>query len=850
MRTNVLPKFNSGDWWLAETCTQISVSEYDWTINATATWEGSGCYVPTEWLGKTVTIGCSSISSNAGFYIQNSVTWEDIAIITRDTLEVTVTIPADSQAVLAFQAPETPGQLSITGAYAYLEEDNSVSTTIRPTSATGTSWSNVNNAYDNNTATAATVSITRSNYSSRTLNLSFDTSSIPANATIISATLNVIAKQSSSNSTRRITVYGDINGNSSNRVINTQLTSTTNTTLTANITNYLRSLSSLLITGYMTSTQSQTFSIYEVYIDVKYELPQEPINITALTLDKTNVNMNTNGNIVLNCVIEPEDADTYEMVWSCNNSNVTLTPNELECKVIGSRVGNSIVTVTDSLTNISASCEISLSYPIEWTDKIRLGTDKLKRILLGEKNLLRVYLGEKLIFYGSPMNTLSIGHTTIRNESTNLADNAVIVTNYQELNDALYLLQAGQTIYLRAGTYTGSTLWVDTSGTETNPIVIRNYPNEKPILSGFGLSLNAGVSYITLKGLTIANINLTGNDMWGTGVTVSAGCTNITIEDNEFYNLTCETGTGIVSGIQAIYCAGNTTEITTPMSNVIIRNNYIHDCNTGWSEALMMEGNITDSKIINNTIYNTGNIGIDIAGNYSWTGTVGDVNNQARNIEIRENLVSTCLSEYATCAGIYSDGGRNLTIEHNLVYHCQCGIEVGAEEAGATVENFYIRNNLLIDNGRSIGVGGYQETSASHQNTYIYNNTIIGGAWYPDDLNIISIYRTSNLVARNNIFYAQKENVLLEKGNGTNLDFNYNCWYQNGLTSLPEIEGVNSMVADPLLRNNDLTLDGSYTLQDGSPCIGEGNYDANCGTLDFSGMPRGKSIIDIGCYQK
>ena len=145
--------------------------------------------------------------------------------------------------------------------------------TLRPTSATGSNWQNTNRVYDGDTSQAATVSISSSNYSQRTLTVDFSTSSIPQNAQITKATLTVIAKQSSSTSTRRITVQADINGSSSSRVISQQLTSTSNTTLTADIANYMGNLSSLTITGITSgsSYQSQTFSIYEIYVDVEYQ---------------------------------------------------------------------------------------------------------------------------------------------------------------------------------------------------------------------------------------------------------------------------------------------------------------------------------------------------------------------------------------------------------------------------------------------------------------------------------------------------------------------------------------------------------------------------------------------------
>lgn len=165
--------------------------------------------------------------------------------------------------------------------------------TWRPTSASGTSWQNTDRVYDGQTSQAATVSINSSNYSSRYLTVNFSTVDLPEYAQISSATLYIIAKQSSSTSSRRITVQVDVNGNSSSRVINQQLTSTSNTTLNGDVSNYINNLTSLKITGQTTgsSYQSQTFSIYEVYVDIEYEIvepepePDVPDSGASETID-------------------------------------------------------------------------------------------------------------------------------------------------------------------------------------------------------------------------------------------------------------------------------------------------------------------------------------------------------------------------------------------------------------------------------------------------------------------------------------------------------------------------------------------------------------------------------------
>ena len=155
--------------------------------------------------------------------------------------------------------------------------------TLRPTSATASSWSSIANAYDGSTTTSATVSIRKNNYSSRTATFNFDTSSIPSGATINSATLYVNAKASANS---RITLYADINGSSSSRVINSALT-TTQGNQTADIKSYINSLSSVKLTGYMSSNSSTTFTLYEVYIVVDYTEPLATYTVTFVDWNGT-----------------------------------------------------------------------------------------------------------------------------------------------------------------------------------------------------------------------------------------------------------------------------------------------------------------------------------------------------------------------------------------------------------------------------------------------------------------------------------------------------------------------------------------------------------------------------------
>lgn len=478
------------------------------------------------------------------------------------------------------------------------------------------------------------------------------------------------------------------------------------------------------------------------------------------------------------------------------------------------------------------------------------------KVCVGNTNIIKVFIGNTLIFSntgsgGSGDNNTDtvIGSTylTLGNKivgyvpdiTGTTSDNAITVSTASALSSAISNAKAGTTIYVKGGTYTiNGGLTISKSGSSGNPIVIKNYPGETPILTGTQISIASGTKYVTLEGFKIQDLTQLN---WDTCLSVGSGCSYITLRNLEITNIKSVTAD---NGCNPLVLYGDSS---TPISNCLIENCYVHDCHTGWSEAITLNGNVTDCIVRNCCINNTMNIGIDLAGNFSWTGTVGDANNQARNIIVENNLVMNCQSPYATSAGLYCDGGRDNTFRYNVVYNCQCGIELGAEESGATVQNFHVYGNLIIDSGRSIGVGGYQSTSATHQNTWIYNNTIICGTSNEENYGLY-LERTKNLYFVNNIVYGASGTTLYSSGNGSNVTLSGNCWY-NGTKPSADSTGITS---NPLFINNNGSWTGNYNLQSASSCINKGQTVSDitlCGTTDINGNARVNNIIDIGSFE-
>ena len=424
-------------------------------------------------------------------------------------------------------------------------------------------------------------------------------------------------------------------------------------------------------------------------------------------------------------------------------------------------------------------------------------------------------------------------------------EGAVICTTANNVINAISRAAAGQTIYLRQGIYTfDSTLNINCSGTANNYISIESYPGESAIISGSPINIASSTKYLSLAHLIISDLY----DLhWGSAVRVSGGASYIDLHDLEIYNINCREIVGEdTSGCNPLVIYADSAGAIT---NITVENCYIHDCDTGWSEALTLNGNVSNCLIKNCTIKDITNIGIDLAGNYEWTGTVGDPNNQTHDCIVENCLIMNCQSPYATSAGLYSDGARDNIFRYNVIYNCQCGIELGSEQPGSVSENFTIHNNLIIDSGRCIGIGAYLETGAQNRNAWIYNNTFVCGDNNKENYGLY-VERTDNVNFYNNIVYGTTNTKLYSNSYNSKVNAGNNCWFQTG-GSKPSIDST-GIFADPLFVNNLLTIYGDYSVLESSPCINAGtNAQASyTGDVDLNGNARTYgSTIDIGAFE-
>jgi hypothetical protein len=356
----------------------------------------------------------------------------------------------------------------------------------------------------------------------------------------------------------------------------------------------------------------------------------------------------------------------------------------------------------------------------------------------------------------------------------------------------------------------------------------------------------------------IANVTITGNQVHDltvgnagddcSGLRVEGAATGVTLSGNVIHDVDGPEAMGItIYGTSA-----------TPVANLTISHNQVHDCQLGMSEALTLNGNITGFYVTNNLVHDVSNIGIDLIGGDP---TIDSGHGVARSGTVSGNTVYNAHSSYGGgfAAGIYVDGGRNVVLTDNITHNNDIGLEVGAENHGITATGITVSNNMIYANDKAgLGFGGYQATVGRVVGCYFVNNTV----WNNDTMGVgdgqLWIQDASNNVVANNIFVAVGSEVLIASypdvtDTGNRLD--YNLYYTSLGANDPSAftwnnknysgfaayragahEDAHSIFADPRFVN---ASGGEFALLPGSPALHAGTsmrfwYAAK----DFNGQTR------------
>ncbi|QQR58427.1 MAG: right-handed parallel beta-helix repeat-containing protein [Candidatus Melainabacteria bacterium] len=238
---------------------------------------------------------------------------------------------------------------------------------------------------------------------------------------------------------------------------------------------------------------------------------------------------------------------------------------------------------------------------------------------------------------------------------------------------------------------------------------------------------------ITISGFEIKNIT---GKYTPTAIAIDGVSNNIRILNNDIHHVDSS------SNAHAISVYGRKS---TPIQNIEIAGNKVHDLKLGSSEAIVVNGNVDGFKITDNQVYNSNNIGIDVIGGER----VGQGSDRARNGLIARNNVYNITSadnpkyRSGSAAGIYVDGGIDIKIENNIVQNSDYGIEIASERKDFNAERITVRNNDLARNRLAgISLGGGNSSNGGITDSIIENNRLTDnrrGIWRQNNIGQIEI---------------------------------------------------------------------------------------------------------------
>ncbi len=305
---------------------------------------------------------------------------------------------------------------------------------------------------------------------------------------------------------------------------------------------------------------------------------------------------------------------------------------------------------------------------------------------------------------------------------------------WRTIQHAVDQAEPGDTILVHEGVYNEAVMITRSGSAKGGYITLAEAPGESAIIDGIelarqpfgmrGLITLADVSYVRVKDFEIRNYK-SDSEFIVVGVLVQGAGERIEIRDNVIHQIEANNipTRGNANGLGiAVY---GQTEL--PLRNIIVDGNELFNLKTGRSEALTIGGNVEGWQVTNNIVRDSNFIGIDAIG-YYINGTEYDrarrgwiAGNAVYNLSSAENQALTII---APAVGIYVDGGRHITIEHNRVEANDGGIWLLSEHPGKNTSNVIVRNNLVrFNRDAGILVGGYDEAQSGGANkcTIVHN---------------------------------------------------------------------------------------------------------------------------------
>jgi hypothetical protein len=429
---------------------------------------------------------------------------------------------------------------------------------------------------------------------------------------------------------------------------------------------------------------------------------------------------------------------------------------------------------------------------------------------------------------------------------------------------------AGSTVEIRGGTYHERVV-VRVSGAPGAWITFRNHAGEHVRIDGGGLGPFEGIaglvaidgrSYVTVRGLELADFHDFADRFVPAGVFVTGRAHHIALRDLDVHGIA--TGSADAHGIAVYGTSGDA-----PIHDVTIDGNAVHDNHLGSSESVVVNGNVRGWAITHNHVYRNDNIGIDAIGfegkaprdDQAREGVIAD--NLVTDIDTRGNPAYDEDGGNCRCAdAIYIDGGRDILVERNRLLRSNIALEIASEHSSGSASNVLARNNLLADSTTiGLAMGGYDRERGSTVNARVVGNTLINNdTLHTGSGEILLQFQVYDSRIVDNVVVANDQGILLANPfteNAGNV-VDANDWWVSGDANWEwKTVTYDTFAAyrrgtgnDPHGLFADPRLGAGGRLLPRSPAIDAGLDTPLAGATDLYGAPRRQGrAIDIGAVE-
>jgi hypothetical protein len=318
----------------------------------------------------------------------------------------------------------------------------------------------------------------------------------------------------------------------------------------------------------------------------------------------------------------------------------------------------------------------------------------------------------------------------------------------------------GDVVRVRAGTYFEGIVF-PADGTLKRPIVLENYPGERPFISGGHGSSQKLVRifdrrHVRFAGFDVGDLAAT-SPLQSGAIFVEGYGDDVTIARNVVHDVTPKPhryANGRAIQVRGYYASR-------PLTGISVDNNEIARCAVQDGNVLEISGNTSHDHVNGNRLHDTG-IALNVTGGTRppiykrWDLQVSDV-------VVGSNDVKRTLG--AGAVGIYVQASRDVEVEHNRVSRSSWGIYVTSEYPGVHSRDVTISDNVVTDNveaGILVGSPFFPTTvigATVDRNSVLHNGAFEGG-----NGGNFGIGRARHVRVRNNQFVASDDHVLTYLG--------------------------------------------------------------------------------------